>query len=378
MDGIEEDLAKIKRKIAEYERKDVYNMDETALFYNLSPDTTIAREQIEGSKKDKTRITIAFTCNADGSDRLQLFSLDMPKSHGVLKKTGEELGYFYLNNQKAWMTGEFFQTYLRRLNNHVSRKILLLIDNAPSHIWDGLELSNIEIIRLPPNTTSKLQPLDAGIIAAFKRHYRRSQISYALDLLDAGKNPYKVDQLQAMRWAAEAWNNLDKSVIINCWRHTGILSTDDDSTPRPIDPVLQDPNYTAFITEFDHFIQTLNIQHPMSPEEFVSPAPEESNAHELLTDEEILQAAQIVDEDGDQEEAENNPPLPYVDLPKQEKVIILAKAIAIVEAERENWQETHAGIRLFRNVQRDLRWSIMEEKQQNLKQTSIMQFFDRH
>jgi len=202
------------------------------------------------------------------------------------------------------MTGEFFQTYLRRLHNHVSRKILLLIDNAPSHVWDGLELSNIEILCLPPNTTSKLQPLDAGIIAAVKRHYRRSQISYALDLLDAAKNPYKVDQLQAMRWATGAWNNLDQSVIVNCWRHTGILSTNVESTPRPIEPALHDPNYTAFITEFDHFIQTLNIQHPMSPEDFVSPTAEESHAHELLTDEEILEAAQIVDEDEDQEEAE--------------------------------------------------------------------------
>ena len=59
-------------------------------------------------------------------------------------------------------------------------------------------------------------------------------------------------------------------------------------------------------------------------------------------------------------------------------MIILAKAIAIVEAERENWQETQAGIRLLHSVQSDIRWSIMEEKQLELKQTSIMQFFDRH
>ena len=35
----------------------------------MPPDSTIARHQIEGSKKDKTRITIAMTCNADDSDR---------------------------------------------------------------------------------------------------------------------------------------------------------------------------------------------------------------------------------------------------------------------------------------------------------------------
>ncbi len=67
-------LAAIKAEIALYDPKDVYNMGETGLYYNMPPDSTIARQRIEGSKKDKTRITITFTCNADGSDRfLPLF-----------------------------------------------------------------------------------------------------------------------------------------------------------------------------------------------------------------------------------------------------------------------------------------------------------------
>jgi len=52
------------------------------------------------------------------------------------------------------------------------RHILLLIDNAPGHVVDEEEraLSNVKVEFLPPNTTSKIQPMDAGIIAAFKRH----------------------------------------------------------------------------------------------------------------------------------------------------------------------------------------------------------------
>src|SRR5436853_2878269 len=114
------------------------------------------------------------------------------------------------------MTGLFFREFLQRFNAHVKRKVLLLIDNAPSHTWEGLTLSNVEIVALPPNTTSKLQPLDAGIISSFKRHYRRRQINHAITLLDAGKNPYKVDQLTAMRWATAAWREINSSVISNC------------------------------------------------------------------------------------------------------------------------------------------------------------------
>ena len=54
------------------------------------------------------------------------------------------------------------------------RRILLFIDNVGSHdpaLKD--KFSNINIIFLLNNTTSRLQPLDAGIINNFKVHYRR-------------------------------------------------------------------------------------------------------------------------------------------------------------------------------------------------------------
>ena len=48
MTGIEEHMQILRAKIASYNHDDVYNMDETGLFYNLAPDTTIASSQIEG------------------------------------------------------------------------------------------------------------------------------------------------------------------------------------------------------------------------------------------------------------------------------------------------------------------------------------------
>jgi hypothetical protein len=48
MEGIEEQMAIIGKKIAEYDHDNIYNMDKTGLFYNMAPDTTIAHRQIEG------------------------------------------------------------------------------------------------------------------------------------------------------------------------------------------------------------------------------------------------------------------------------------------------------------------------------------------
>ena len=51
-----------------------------------------------------------------------------------------------------------------------NRKILLFIDNATCH--PNLELSNVNIKFFPPNMTAKAQPLDQGILRAFKLYYR--------------------------------------------------------------------------------------------------------------------------------------------------------------------------------------------------------------
>jgi hypothetical protein len=75
----------------------------------------------------------------------------------------------------------------------------LIMDNAPSHKlgehmavhgeYEGLpymDLDNITILFLPPNTTSLIQPLDAGIIANFKLHYRRMCLDWLLPKVQAG------------------------------------------------------------------------------------------------------------------------------------------------------------------------------------------------
>ena len=86
----------------------------------------------------------------------------------------------YYNNTRSWMNGPIFHPYMKNWNDELARQrrhILLLIDNAPSHIVD--EYSNINIQFLPPNTTSKIQPLDQGIIRSVKCAYRKTiQVQY--------------------------------------------------------------------------------------------------------------------------------------------------------------------------------------------------------
>ena len=66
--------------------------------------------------------------------------------------------------------------------------------------------------------------MDAGIIAAFKRRYRRFQLQDAIDRDEQQKaDIYKVDQLIAIKWAKAAWNDISSKTIANCFKHTGLF-----------------------------------------------------------------------------------------------------------------------------------------------------------
>ena len=58
---------KLSVLILEYKVEDVYNMDESGLFYHLHPDKTISSGPVKGCKKAKDCVTLMFCTNADGS-----------------------------------------------------------------------------------------------------------------------------------------------------------------------------------------------------------------------------------------------------------------------------------------------------------------------
>ncbi|KAH9097216.1 hypothetical protein Ae201684P_011937 [Aphanomyces euteiches] len=219
-----------------YDKRDIYNMDETGLFYNYQPCTTITNVPRNGQKKDKRRISVALTTNADGTHKLSLLFIgkaQRPRCFGSM--SAEQLGFLYRNNRKAWMTSALFSGWINDVNMAMERdncSILLILDNASSHSTVRVNLINVVVLMLPPNTTSVLQPMDAGIIASFKQNYRRRQVDHAIQLIDNGlpdcltkeKNLYAVDVRTAMEWSLEAWNDVSLKTIQNCWDHTGIVS----------------------------------------------------------------------------------------------------------------------------------------------------------
>lgn len=229
---VHEGLQSLQKVTDLYSPSDVYNMDETGLCYAMAPARSICSKNMRGVKKNKTRITLALTSNADGSDTLPILFLGRAaKPRCFSGKTPAECGFHYKNNSKAWMTGAVYRDWLRALDRDMraaGRHILLLLDNASSHSSGGLALTNVRVHKLPPNTTAYLQPMDAGIIATFKQHYRRKQLEWVFGKIKRrekiDKNAYKIDQRQAMEWSEAIWEDMRKTQTMhNCFRHTGVI-----------------------------------------------------------------------------------------------------------------------------------------------------------
>ena len=75
---------------------------------------------------------------------------------------------------------------------------------------------------LPPNATSKTQPMDQGGIRALKAFYRTNVVRRQIKCTDAGRTTPKVNILEAMRMLVRSWDVASANTVKNCFRMAGI------------------------------------------------------------------------------------------------------------------------------------------------------------
>ena len=216
-------------------------MDETAFFYQLIPDCSLATQLWQGGKQSKHRITVVVCTNSLGTDKIPLWFIGKHLHTRCLKNINlNHLGCRYLANKNAWMTGELFWEWLKWFRKHVGtdRQIVLLLDNFSGYAPGDVTPPNIKIVFLPPNTTSKLQTCDQGIIHTLKAHTRRAILRSLLDFTeqyptlesrkystsggDTKVHKFAPDVRKAMSFMVSAWHTVTSVTIVNCFRKAGI------------------------------------------------------------------------------------------------------------------------------------------------------------
>ena len=153
------EIEAIQAICGQYQPNDVYNMDETGLFWRRMPNGGLSSKGSPGYKKDKTRITLAVTTNATGSDRMPLWLIGTAKMPHALRKLNiPALGCVWRWNKNVWMRGDIMEEWFRSFYRHIGseRRVVLLLDNFSAHLSaldNAPPPSNIKVIFLPPNAT---------------------------------------------------------------------------------------------------------------------------------------------------------------------------------------------------------------------------------
>ena len=250
--GIAIARADIPMLLADVDPDLIYNFDETGLLFRQLPKKSLASVHSKGRKGKKLakdRITVGLFVNATGTDKFVPIVIGNAKSpHCFGRWKPADIDVQYYSNKTAWINGQVFVAVIHSFILHIAAranastcnsKTYLVMDNATSYIlphdaapWQSgqlkvFTLGNRVVIFLPANTTSTEQPLDSGIIKAFKAAFRRRHISWIVEQLELDDtddvSKIKPNMKQAIEWVSYALKEVKVETVVNCWRKAGIL-----------------------------------------------------------------------------------------------------------------------------------------------------------
>ena len=247
-----------------YSFNNIFNADETGMFFRSIPNRSMVEkgDACKGGKKSKDRLTFLFCASAVGEKLKPLVigkSLNPRCFKGIHK---DMLGVHLEANKKAWMTSKIFVDWVERTNQKFrfeNRNVLMFVDNCSSH--PDVEASNLRMVFLPPNTTSKLQPMDAGIIQSVKINYRKRLLRHLISRMDACNTASElvklVNILDAILWIKDVWSSLPSSTIQKCFTKCGfqrqIEASESDVLASPFEEIMTETEFILDGITFSQF-----------------------------------------------------------------------------------------------------------------------------
>jgi len=240
---VEKFKSKLPELLSSTAQSDIFNCDETGLFFRALPDRSLSSKSdaCKGGKLAKERLTVMLACSATGEKLKPLVIGKSSKPRCFKNVKIESLPCKWEANKKAWMTGEIFKNWVNDINKTMKKKkrhITLFLDNATSHS-DSLRLSNVTLRFFPPNTTSLLQPLDLGIIRAFKARYRKHLMRSLIAKMDSCTTvtilTRSLSVLDAIFWIAKSWDETSATTIAKCFAAAGFCVTPQETDDEDLD-----------------------------------------------------------------------------------------------------------------------------------------------
>ncbi|KAL8610539.1 hypothetical protein ACOMHN_060459 [Nucella lapillus] len=363
--------------LSSYSPNCIYNADETGIYFRALPDSTYVfaeqKRNIRGFKTAKERITALVCCNLAG-DKEKLLVIGKSEKPRCFKNV-TSFPTLYKASRNAWMTSAIWTDWLRNWNRRLvieDKHILLLVVNCSAHAHQE-GLSHITVKRLPPNTTSIMQPCDMGIIRSMKAYFRREMRLRIIDMLEDGDDELtatdvtkKINVLNAIQMLAAAWRAVTQPTVMNCWRKAGFVMETSEQTdeqtdeqtyvlPVPHPPGMTDEEFVAWVAMDDD--NPVAVE--MSEEEIDAATMEEivSNIKNATTEE--------VDTPQDNDDGEEELPTPTA------SAIRAALQVLRMGLERRGFPDSDSDS--FNCVDADIRAFLRKEP---LKQLTMDKFFN--
>ena len=79
-------MASIRQIASSYAKEDIYNVDETGLFWKLAPNQGLSTQALPGKKKDKSRVSLVFCSNATGTDKVPIWMIGTARRPRTLQR----------------------------------------------------------------------------------------------------------------------------------------------------------------------------------------------------------------------------------------------------------------------------------------------------
>ncbi|XP_038611499.1 jerky protein homolog-like [Tachyglossus aculeatus] len=215
----------------------VYNADEAGLFWRRLPSKALRGEGEPGGpapEGPKDRITVMCCANATGFHKLKLCVVGRAKKPPAFAQAAaSNLLVSYFSQKGAWMERAIFkqwfdESFVPQVREHLRslglpEKAVLLLDNAPAHPNENVLKSddgNIFVKYLPPDGAASIQPMDQGVVATMKRHYRSGLVQKHVDEGgDLRAFWEKLTVLDAIYEASRAWNTVTPVTISRAWKN---------------------------------------------------------------------------------------------------------------------------------------------------------------
>lgn len=236
----------------------IYNADETGLNWKMLPNNYISNSEyhLPETKSLESRVTLMMCTNATGSHKLPVFIIGKANNPYCLKNINSIP--VYVKQKNAWMNKKLMSKWYRevflpeidRVHSSSNEKCLLLLDNAHSHLLTE-HLNSInercQVIFLPPDVSSLVQPMNQGIIEKLKKVYKKKFLRVILTAESAKEIPRLLksfDILKCIYFISEAWGKVTESDIKNGWRNIFPLYSDLELDSRSfLNMVTKIPDY---------------------------------------------------------------------------------------------------------------------------------------